>query len=75
MKRELERIEIPGEHDARERTWSVARSAFDERTPVRPSSQWPRVAAIAVALAALVAATLSPPGRAVLDEVREVVGI
>lgn len=75
MKHELERIEIPGEHDARERAWSVAKSAFADRTPVRPASHWPRAAAIAVALAAVAAATLTPPGRAVLDEVREVVGI
>ncbi|HEU0247390.1 MAG TPA: hypothetical protein VFR38_09935 [Gaiellaceae bacterium] len=75
MKHELERIEVPGEHDARGRTWRVVESSFAGRQPVERTSQWPRVAAIAVALAALVAAALSPPGRAVLDEVREVVGV
>ncbi|HJS48894.1 MAG TPA: hypothetical protein VJ745_01110 [Gaiellaceae bacterium] len=75
MKHELERIQIRDEHDARERTWRVVESAFAGRHPVERASHWPRVAAIAVALAALLAAALSPPGRAVLDEVREVVGV
>ena len=75
MKRELERIEIPGEHEARERAWAVVQAAFDAREPMPRRSQWPRVAAVAVALAALAAAALSSPGRAVLDEVREVVGV
>lgn len=75
MKHALERIEVPGEHDARGRTWRVVEFAFAERQPVERASHWPRVAAIAVALAALVAAALTPPGRAVLDEVREVVGV
>jgi hypothetical protein len=75
VKHELQRIEIPGEHEARERTWVVVESAFAERQPVPRSSHWPRVAAIAVALAALLAAVASPPGQAVLDEIREVVGV
>ena len=33
MRKELERIEIPGEHEARERSWAVVRSAFAEREP------------------------------------------
>jgi dipeptidyl aminopeptidase/acylaminoacyl peptidase len=72
---ELERVEIMGEQDARERAWSVAREAFAERVPARPQSHWPRVAAVALALAALGAAAFSSPGRAVLDEIREVVGV
>jgi hypothetical protein len=75
VKRELERIEIPGEHEARERTWAVVHAAFDAREPTPRRSQWPRVAVVAIALAALAAAALSSPGRAVLDEVREVVGV
>ena len=75
MKDDLERIEIPGEHEARARSWSVVARSFHERQPARPRSQWPKVAAVATALAALAAAALSSPGRAVLDEVREVVGV
>ena len=75
MKRKLERVAIPDEHESRERAWEVVSAAFSERKPVARSSHWPRVAAVAVAATAVLAATLSPPGRAVLDEIREVVGV
>jgi WD40-like Beta Propeller Repeat len=73
--RGLDRIELPGEDAARERTWRVVEAAFAEREPVPRPSHWPRVAAAALVASALVAAALSPPGRAVLDEIREVVGV
>ncbi len=75
MKTDLQRIEVPGEHEARERTWSVVQAAFVEREPVERRNRrlWPAVAfAVAVAV---VAAALSPPGQAVVDEIREVVGV
>lgn len=75
MRRELERVEIPGEHEARERAWAVVSAAFAARVPQPRRSPLPRVAAVAVALAALLAVALSPPGRAVLDGIREVVGV
>ena len=75
MKRELEQIEIPGEHDARERALAVVRSAFSERDPVVPERHRLRLAVVIAVAAAVVAAALSPPGRAVLDEIREVVGV
>jgi hypothetical protein len=74
VRRELERIEIPGEHAARERSWAVVRAAFAERESTPQRRSWKPVAAIAVALV-VVAGLLSPPGRAVLDGVREVVGV
>ena len=75
MKRELERVEIPGESGARARTWAVLESAFEGRTSAPQKSHWPRVAAIAIALAAVLASAFSSPGRAVIDEIREVVGV
>ena len=75
MKDELERVEIPGEHEARVRTWAVVESAFAERQPAPRPSHWPRVAAVALAVAAALAAALTSPGRAVIDEIREVVGV
>lgn len=75
MKRELETLRIPGEAHAHERARAVALSAFAEREPVRRRSPLPRAALVAVVLAAIAAAALSPPGRAVLNEVREVVGV
>lgn len=75
MRRELERIEIPDEHGARERAWPVVRAAFGGREPVERQSHRLRPGlTIAIVVAAL-AAVLSPPGRAVLDEIREVVGV
>ena len=74
MKRELERIEIPGEHGARERSWAVVRTAFAEREPQARRRSWKPVAAIALVLV-IAAGLLSPPGRAVLDDVREAVGV
>lgn len=75
MRGELERVHIPGEHEARERTWAVVTTAFSERQPVvRSRARWRPALAIAVVVAA-VAAVVSPPGRAVLDEIREVVGV
>lgn len=74
MKRELERIEIPGEHEARERSWALVEAAFREREPTPRRRSWKPAAALATALVAL-AGLLSPPGRAVLDELREAVGV
>jgi hypothetical protein len=75
VKDELERVEIPGEKHAGRRTWAVLEAAFADRKPVPRPSHWPRVAAVAVALAALLASAFSPPGQAVIDEIREVVGV
>jgi hypothetical protein len=76
VKSDLERIEIPGEHEARERAWSVVSAAFAEHGPraERPTRRLRLALAVAI-LAAAVAAVLSSPGQAVLDEIREVVGV
>lgn len=72
MRRELERVEIPGEHEARERSRAVVNAAFAEREPLsRPRS---RRTGLVVVAAALVAAVVSPAGRSVVDTVRERVG-
>ena len=75
MKDELERVEIPGEEAASGRAWAVVESAFAERQPARRPSHWPRVAAVALALLAALAAAFSSPGQAVIDEIREAVGV
>jgi hypothetical protein len=74
VKRELERVEIADEREARERTWAVVAAAFAQREPVPRRRSWKPAVAVALAVAAL-AALLSPPGRAMLDELREVVGV
>lgn len=75
MRRQLGQVEIRGEDAACARTWNVVRMAFAVREPVARPSHWGRVAAVSIAISALLAASLSPPGRAVLDEIREVVGV
>jgi hypothetical protein len=75
VKHELESIEIPGEHEARERSWSVLQSAFEEREPVAHGRRMLRPLVVVAVAMAVLAAVLSPPGRAVLDEIRETVGI
>jgi hypothetical protein len=74
MRNELELIEIPDEHAAQERSWAVIREAFAEREPQPPRRSWKPLAAVAIALV-VVAGLLSPPGRAVLDDIRQAVGV
>jgi hypothetical protein len=74
VKRELELLEIPGEHEARERAWAVVAAAFAAREPTPRRRWWRPLAAVAVALVTL-AGLLSPPGRAVLNDLRSAVGV
>jgi hypothetical protein len=75
VRRELEHLEIPGEHEARMRTWEVVQAAFAEREPVPRRRQLVRPVLALAVLAALAAAALSPPGQAVIDRVREAIGV
>jgi hypothetical protein len=75
VKRALERIEIPGEHEARERAWSLVQAAYAEREPRPATRPLLRPLLVACAFAAIVAAALSPPGRAVIESVREAIGV
>lgn len=75
MRRELERIEIPDEHGARERAWAVVESAFAERVPARRRPLHLRAAAALAIVGALLAAALSSPGTAVIDRIRKSVGV
>lgn len=74
MKRDLEHIEIPGAHEARKRAWDVVRAAYLERERVT----WPRRHARELALAgvavAIVSAAVTPPGRSVVNSIRDAVG-
>jgi hypothetical protein len=75
LRRRLEHVELPDEHDARMRAWELVQAAFAERERIPPRRARLRPAlALAVAVA-LVAAALSPPGRALIDTVRETIGI
>ena len=76
MRAELERIEIPGAAEAEERA-AGGRDAGVRRATARcptPVARRGRSSRVAVAVA-LLAAVLSPPGRAFVDRVRRAVGI
>ena len=61
---------------AEERTWEVVRRAYDERIPTPRRAAPGKTVLVALAVAAvLVAAVASPPGRAVLNSLREAVGV
>lgn len=75
MRRELERIEIPSEHDARTRTWEVVRAAYAEREPVPRQRALVRPLLVAATAAAFVAAAFSAPGRAVIESVGDALGV
>jgi WD40-like Beta Propeller Repeat len=71
----LDRVDIPGEHEARERTWELLRAAFGEREPVPRRRRRLAPAIVLAALGAVIAAAFTPPGRAVVDRVREAIGV
>jgi hypothetical protein len=63
---------------AEQRAWEVVKRAYEERTPIAaaraPSRRLAAVLGVAM-VGAVVAAIVSPPGRAVFHRVREAVGI
>jgi hypothetical protein len=78
VRRELERIEIPGEDEAERRAWIVVSRAFFERRPAPPPERRrlrPVLVAIAVAIVALVAVAGGLAGSRIVHSVREAVGL
>jgi len=74
VKRDLERIEIPGEHDARVRTWETVRAAFERRERVAWPRKHVRELALSAAAVAVLAAAFTPPGHSVVNSIRDAVG-
>jgi hypothetical protein len=74
LRRELLAVAPPDEIGAQRRAWRVVRTAYTDRVP----TPWPirhrRPLAAAAIGVVLVAAAFSPPGRAVIDGVRDAVG-
>jgi dipeptidyl aminopeptidase/acylaminoacyl peptidase len=75
LENRLRAVRLPGEEEALARTWTVVRAAFDARDAVPRPARRLRAVLVLAALAAVVLAVLSPPGRAVLGSLRETVGI
>ena len=75
--KDLRTFRAPGEPEAFLRTWPLVRTAYAQREPLPRRHLRPRLlaaAAVAVALA-VTAAALSPPGQALVDKIREAVGV
>jgi hypothetical protein len=69
------KLDVPINEAAEERAWQVVHTAFEERTPSpREQKIWRPVLVLAAA-AVLAGVVASPPGQAVLDSIREAVGI
>jgi WD40 repeat protein len=74
LERRLQDLPLPDEAEAEERSWEVVRTAYAERTPVRPTYRARRFALAAAVGAVLLAIGLSPAGAEMTDWVRDVVG-
>jgi hypothetical protein len=76
LARGLASVVVPGELEARRRSWLITRNAFEEReqlpAPVVPGRWGPVVLAATVLIVA--AAALSPPGRAMIGDLRDAIG-
>jgi hypothetical protein len=74
LKRQLASLIVPGELEARRRSWSVVRAVFAdrERLPQRSAGRWPAV--VVAASLVLAAAAVTPTGRSVLHDLREAIG-
>lgn len=75
MRDALEQVSLPGEDAARERARGVVLEAYAAREPVPRRRRAPLLAIGAAAVAATAIAVASPPGQAVVDRVRELVGV
>jgi hypothetical protein len=74
VKRSLQRIHAPDEIEAQRRGWALVRASFDDREPVSWQRRNRRPLLIAaLVLLVLLAAFLSPPGRALVGSVRDAV--
>jgi hypothetical protein len=67
----LQGVTIPGEAEAEERAWAVLRGAFSEREVAPRRARILRPLLAAAVLAVLLAAAVSPPGRALGDWIRD----
>lgn len=75
MRARLERVRVPRADEARERALAVTLAAYAAREPLPVGGRRGRWVVVVLAALALGLAVVSPPGRAVVDQVREVVGV
>jgi hypothetical protein len=75
LERRLSEAEVPDEAAAEERAWEVVRTAYANRTPVRPTYRTRRLALALAGGIAVLAIGLSPAGAKVGDLVEDVIGV
>jgi len=73
LRRALQRIQAPDELEGLRRTWPLVRAAFDAREPVEWQRRNLRPLFAAAVGVAILAAALTPPGRALVGSVRDAV--
>jgi PQQ enzyme repeat len=74
LRRRLRAEPAPGEEEAGERAWPIVRTAHAERARVPWIERHSRLVIALALLGALAVAAVTPPGRALVDTVRERVG-
>ena len=75
MRDALERVTVPDEDAALERTRAVVLAAFRSREPAPHRRHGRSLVLVGAAATAVGLAIVTPPGRALVDQVREVVGV
>ncbi len=73
LRRRLQSVSPPDETGAERRAWAVVRTAFAEREPVARRRSLVRPVIALALLGAVIAAAVSPPGRAVLGSIRKAI--
>src|SRR5262245_51152508 len=73
LRRRLQSVSPPDEAGAERRAWAVVRTAFAEREPVPRHRSFVRPVIALAVLGAVIAAAVSPPGRAVLGRIRKAI--
>jgi hypothetical protein len=74
LRKALVDVPAPDETEAHRRSWATVRAAFETREPVSWPVRHARPLLAFAAIAAVIAAALTPPGRAVVNDVREAIG-
>jgi WD40-like Beta Propeller Repeat len=74
LARALLDVPAPDEGAAQDRSWAMVRTAFEGREPVSWPVRHARPLIAFATLAALLAAAFTPPGEAVVNEVRDAIG-
>ena len=69
----LRELPIPEQDEARRRSFALVRAAFAEREPTPQRRHYLKPALALAVVAAVIAAAVSPPGRAVLGSLRKTV--